>query len=223
MIFGYLDPGSGSVILQALVGGFAAVAVTAKLWWRRVTGIFRRNQDEERHAARHSGGVGLTDVRIEPGSFRDPDSRVLYTADGVVRALSARGLDDYRKVAATSSSPASWRRGRSCAPRRRSSTGCARPACPAARPPGLLRHERIPFVSYPYEWPFSMLREAALLQLELVAAALEEGMILKDSSPYNVQWRGSRRCSSTSAPSSRCARASRGSATASSACCSSIR
>ena len=34
MIFGYLDPGSGSVILQALVGGFAALAVTVKLWWK---------------------------------------------------------------------------------------------------------------------------------------------------------------------------------------------
>ena len=47
IIFGYLDPGSGSVILQALVGGVAAVTVTAKLWWKRVTGIFRRNQDDE--------------------------------------------------------------------------------------------------------------------------------------------------------------------------------
>ncbi len=47
MIFGYLDPGSGSVILQAIVGGFAAIAVTGKLWWRRVTGIFRRKDDEE--------------------------------------------------------------------------------------------------------------------------------------------------------------------------------
>ena len=47
MIFGYLDPGSGSVILQAIVGGFAAIAVTGKLWWRRVTGIFKRNRDEE--------------------------------------------------------------------------------------------------------------------------------------------------------------------------------
>jgi hypothetical protein len=47
MIFGYLDAGSGSVILQAIVGGFAAIAVTAKLWWKRVTGIFRRNQDDE--------------------------------------------------------------------------------------------------------------------------------------------------------------------------------
>ena len=54
----------------------------------------------------------------------------------------------------------------------------------------LLRHERIPFVSYPYEWPFSMLREAALLHLELLLAALEEDLTLKDASPYNVQWRG---------------------------------
>jgi hypothetical protein len=57
---------------------------------------------------------------------------------------------------------------------------------------GVLRHERIPFVSYPYEWTFSMLKEAALLQLDLNFAALEEGMILKDSTPYNVQFKGSK-------------------------------
>ncbi|MDX6698852.1 MAG: hypothetical protein QOE65_2249 [Solirubrobacteraceae bacterium] len=55
MFFGYLDPGSGSVILQAIVGGFAALAVTAKLWWRRVTGIFRRNRDEDPAAPEESG------------------------------------------------------------------------------------------------------------------------------------------------------------------------
>ena len=55
----------------------------------------------------------------------------------------------------------------------------------------LLRHERIPFVSYPYEWSFGMLKDAALLQLELLLAALDEDLILKDASPYNVQWRGS--------------------------------
>jgi SAM-dependent methyltransferase len=58
--------------------------------------------------------------------------------------------------------------------------------------PATLRHERIPFVSYPYEWCFSMLRDAALLELELMLAALEEDMTLKDASPYNVQWCGSR-------------------------------
>ncbi len=54
-----------------------------------------------------------------------------------------------------------------------------------------LSHERLPFVSYPYEWPFSMLKDAALLQLRLTSAALAEGLMLKDASPYNIQWRGS--------------------------------
>jgi SAM-dependent methyltransferase len=55
----------------------------------------------------------------------------------------------------------------------------------------VLEHERVPFVSYPYEWSFGMLREAALLQLEVLLAALDEGLTVKDASPYNVQWRGS--------------------------------
>ena len=54
----------------------------------------------------------------------------------------------------------------------------------------VLCHERVPFVSYPYEWSFSMLRDAALLQLDLLLAALAEDLTLKDATPYNVQWRG---------------------------------
>ena len=56
----------------------------------------------------------------------------------------------------------------------------------------MLRHERVPFVSYPYEWPFSMLRDAALLQLDLCRRALAADLAIKDASPYNVQWRGTR-------------------------------
>jgi len=56
----------------------------------------------------------------------------------------------------------------------------------------LLRHERIPFVSYPYEWPFTTLKRAALLQLDLLVDALGAGLILKDATPYNVQWHGPR-------------------------------
>jgi hypothetical protein len=54
-VLAYLDAGSGSLILQLLAGGFAALAVTAKLWWRRVTGIFRRNRDEDPAAPEESG------------------------------------------------------------------------------------------------------------------------------------------------------------------------
>ena len=38
----YLDPGSGSMLLQVLLGGFAAVGVIVKLYWNRVTSLFRR-------------------------------------------------------------------------------------------------------------------------------------------------------------------------------------
>jgi hypothetical protein len=42
----YLDPGSGSLLLQALVGGVASAAVVAKLYWRRVKRFFRLERDE---------------------------------------------------------------------------------------------------------------------------------------------------------------------------------
>jgi hypothetical protein len=43
----YLDPGTGSLILQVIVGGVAGALVTVKLWWARVTSIFRRKPREE--------------------------------------------------------------------------------------------------------------------------------------------------------------------------------
>jgi hypothetical protein len=52
----------------------------------------------------------------------------------------------------------------------------------------IIRPEPIPFISYPYEWSFSQLRDAALLTLQLHALALEHEMVLKDASAYNVQF-----------------------------------
>jgi hypothetical protein len=46
--FAYLDPGSGSLLVQLAAGGTAAIAVSAKLWWRRVLTILRlRKPDDE--------------------------------------------------------------------------------------------------------------------------------------------------------------------------------
>jgi ribosomal protein L11 methylase PrmA len=124
----------------------------------------------------------------EPGSFRDPDSRVFVTPDGVFRVLSLQGAEDWRALAATPLWGELQQEGRVVA---------TEPAEPAALPDllagaaaAVLRHERVPFVSYPYEWPFAMLKDAALLQLELNRRALRADLALKDASPYNVQWRG---------------------------------
>lgn len=52
----------------------------------------------------------------------------------------------------------------------------------------LLMPEILPFVSYPYEWCFSQLKDAALATLRILDKALSHGMILKDASAYNIQF-----------------------------------
>ncbi len=62
------------------------------------------------------------------------------------------------------------------------------PAADPALAYKVIRPEMVPFVSYPYEWSFSQLKDAALLTLASTRAALEKGMILKDASAYNIQF-----------------------------------
>lgn len=52
----------------------------------------------------------------------------------------------------------------------------------------ILQPRQIPFVSYPYEWSFSQLKDAALATLAIHKLALSKGMILKDASAYNIQF-----------------------------------
>ncbi|MEO7307609.1 MAG: hypothetical protein ABIR78_00095 [Ferruginibacter sp.] len=52
----------------------------------------------------------------------------------------------------------------------------------------VLLPEQIPFISYSYEWSFDMWKDAALLTLQIATAALKKGMILKDATPFNIQF-----------------------------------
>ena len=47
---------------------------------------------------------------------------------------------------------------------------------------------QIPFISYPYEWSFDMWKDAALLTLQIATTSLKKGMILKDATPFNIQF-----------------------------------
>ena len=55
-----------------------------------------------------------------------------------------------------------------------------------------LGHERVPFISYPYEWAPEMLQEAGLLTLELATELSKENLGLKDATPFNVLFSGCR-------------------------------
>lgn len=44
--FAYIDPGSGSILIQGLIAALAAAGVALKLYWHRFIGLFRRNTEE---------------------------------------------------------------------------------------------------------------------------------------------------------------------------------
>ncbi|MCK5172147.1 MAG: SAM-dependent methyltransferase [Planctomycetes bacterium] len=54
----------------------------------------------------------------------------------------------------------------------------------------ILKPDEIPFISYPYEWSFGQLKDAALTTLRIQKTAFDHGMTLKDSSAYNIQFIG---------------------------------
>jgi hypothetical protein len=55
--FAYLDPASGSLIVQIVLGGLAAAAVTVKLWWHRVLQFLRlRPREPQETEPRTTGG-----------------------------------------------------------------------------------------------------------------------------------------------------------------------
>src|SRR5438445_12286744 len=98
----------------------------------------------------------------EPGSFRDPESRVFTAGGEIYAALSRRGLDDFEALRRSGllDDPRIVRTERVDVP-------VAADGLLATDVAGVLRHERVPFISYPYEWTFSMLKDAGLLQLDL--------------------------------------------------------
>lgn len=130
----------------------------------------------------------MSDAQPELASFRDPSGSVFHVDGRVLRALDDRGAADWRALRAAPFFERFTAEGRLVATEE----------APAdlVRASGLdawalvLEHERVPFISYPYEWSFEMLRDAAILQLELLLAALDDGLTTKDGYAYNVQFRG---------------------------------
>ena len=92
-------------------------------------------------------------------------------------AFVASGLAD-RLIAARAGSSATNRRHLTAA------------ATPDAR--AVIRPDEIEFISYPFEWTFSELKDAALLTLDVELEALSAGWTLKDATAYNVQFRDAR-------------------------------
>lgn len=120
---------------------------------------------------------------VIPGSFRDP-SGFVFRRDGVVyRYVSGSALPDLEELE-TSGLYARLVEERLLIPHEDAD---ARPPRPR-RGGRVIRPRQVPFVSYPYEWCFGQLRDAALATAEIQLRALDHGMTLKDASAFNIQF-----------------------------------
>ena len=65
--FAYLDPGSGSMLLQLVLGGLAGLAVIAKLYWHRLLALFgMHSQQEESDSETDSASLTPSDSSDGP-------------------------------------------------------------------------------------------------------------------------------------------------------------
>ncbi len=117
-------------------------------------------------------------MKREPSSYRDPDGYIAYINGDVHRcvlnknaAILQDNYQDFFKEAV--------------------SRGLLVPFTPANgdAPDGgaLLKLDPVPLISYPYEWGFEQLKDAALLTLDICLLALDYGLTLKDATAFNAQ------------------------------------
>ena len=126
-------------------------------------------------------------------TFRDPGGVVYFLPDRILRHIRPGAEADFLRFCHAKGFESFYEQGALL--RHRNTQSRPEDVGPGAWPetgPGLwIEHPRVPFISYPAEWTFGMLREAAKLTLELGETALAEDLELKDATPRNVVfWKG---------------------------------
>src|SRR5581483_379736 len=130
------------------------------------------------------------------GSFRDPGGRLYVLPNRVLRVVNDAGKENLDCFLSSKALAKLASKGRVISTRVLSDSE----AIPAlaelgvtpseGQHPVVVEHERIWFPSFAYEWSPEMLAAAARLTLDMAEALLDEGIGLKDATPYNILFRG---------------------------------
>ena len=120
-----------------------------------------------------------------PASFRDPAGHIFRQDGKIYRQINQSGKDDYELMMSSGLYDALVKRGLLISHKE---TSLTKLGIKDSRAYKAIMPEQIDFISYPYEWSFGMLKDAALLTIEIQKICLEHGMVLKDASAYNVQF-----------------------------------
>lgn len=127
-------------------------------------------------------------MKTDSGSFRDPSGTVFTRNGEVLRAVFAPGAESYARAKEKGIFERLEGKGLLVPHEEIAPDGEGVPAGTVF----CLVHPRLPMVSYPWEWTFSMLKDAALLHLDLMEELLPRGFWLRDASAFNVQFDGKR-------------------------------
>jgi ribosomal protein L11 methylase PrmA len=126
-------------------------------------------------------------VYRDAGSFRDPSGTVMVAADRVFRTIMPVAAADFERTRRTGVVEELVAEGLVVDERPVSKEVLGDAGTQAAY---VVEHPKLPFISYPYEWCFHALKDAALLHLEVHLRCLERGVTLSDASAFNIQFRG---------------------------------
>jgi hypothetical protein len=140
-----------------------------------VSETIERRRDHFVCGSWHAGAEQLP-VEFDPGSFRDR-SRVFIREGRVFHAMDGESLATWRRTFAHPFVQQWVSQGQIVGTREVPAKEYAGFGLPSSAA-GVLEHARIPFISYPYEWSFAMLRDAALLHLRMLADLIRAGLIL---------------------------------------------
>ena len=125
----------------------------------------------------------------DAGSFRDPGGRVFLCGDRILRAVMPMSAPAYEAVRDAGLLRRLGDRSLLLESEEVDPTSLA---MLSPSPSYVLEHPRIPFISYPYEWSFSLHKQAALHHLDVHVSALEDSFTLSDATAYNIQFQGTR-------------------------------
>jgi len=127
-------------------------------------------------------------MKYDGGSFRDPSGYVFYHQGNVYRQINQVYEDDYNLLMSSGLYQMLVDK-KILIPHEEISRKEFPESYKFDEHYKIIKPEKIPFVSYPYEWCFSQLKDAALTTLKIQRIALEHGMTLKDASSYNIQFK----------------------------------
>lgn len=129
-------------------------------------------------------GTNLKGKTYVPGSFRDPSGFLFWRDGSIYRQVNNSYKEHYDHLMDSGLYAALLDAGL-LIPHEEVNIEPAQPD----KAYKIIKPEPIEFISYPYEWCFSQLKEAALTTLRIQKKSLDFGMSLKDSSAYNIQFR----------------------------------